>query len=429
MTRRLHWAGIGICAFLLPACASDDKLTDPYYRGGPGYVLMNPANNPASRRLVNDPGYARAGDPRRVPPDPVIKPAPPVDEVKPPVEMVKHEEPTADVLPPVVEPPAAGGPRVIAQMDEEIKKPDWPLIGGKPIVDPPVVKPPEGQPKVEPSVVKPPEMLPKIEPPVVPGPAVPADPMIGIKPPDDVGPPLSGTSLKVPEPAAPTVGAAPQPMSADETLLVRAIRAFQANRPQDAAEALKHLDPANQEVLMYLTPLLVRLTETSTNSMPPDELAMQIDRLQNAATMMKGKAALRADRVCFCKGVRKFADVDPYDARHEFRPGDMVFLYAELKNFTCEPIMTPPRQPMQRGFTIRLATTLELRDARNNLVWRSDLTKTDFAQTPPQDYYHTYRFCVPEKLPPGVYTLWLNITDKPTNRVVRKPVEMRVAQQ
>ncbi len=223
-------------------------------------------------------------------------------------------------------------------------------------------------------------------------------------------------------PATTTITSAPTP---NETLLLKAIRAFQSNQPKEAVAHLKKLDSTNQEVLMYLMPLIVRLSEGNVNSLPPDELAMLIDRLQTASTMLRAKSPLRADRVCFCRGVRKFADIDPFEAGHEFRPGEMVFLYAELKNFTCEAVAPQGYNP-SRGCNIRLGTTLELRDARNNLIWRTDLTKNDFVQTPPQDYHHAYRFCVPDKLPQGTYTLWLSITDKPTNRVVRTPVEMRV---
>jgi hypothetical protein len=210
------------------------------------------------------------------------------------------------------------------------------------------------------------------------------------------------------------------------------MKAFQNNRPEEAVDLLKRLDPANQEVILFLMPLIVRLGEGNLNSMSQDELAMLIDRLQTATGMLRSKASLRIDRAIFCRGVRKFADVDPFDPRHEFRPGDMVFLYAELKNFTCElnpgkRVLVASAPPVQ-SFAIRLGASLELRDARNGLVWRTDLAKNDFAQSPPQDYYHTYRFCVPDKLPPGTYTLWLTVIDKPTNRAIRKPIEMRIGQ-
>jgi hypothetical protein len=148
--------------------------------------------------------------------------------------------------------------------------------------------------------------------------------------------------------------------------------------------------------------------------------------------MLRSKASLRTERVCFCRSVRKFADIDAYESQHEFHPRETVFLYAELKNFTNEPVNIAPNQGVpagsQRMFSIRLAATLELCDARNKVVWRTDLHKNDLAQKQQQDYYHTYRFSVPDRLPPGIYTLWLTVIDKPTGRVVRKPIEMRVGQ-
>ncbi len=230
-------------------------------------------------------------------------------------------------------------------------------------------------------------------------------------------------------PAAPAPAPAPTAAVVADTVLFQALRAFQNNQPEEALEHLKRLDAANHELLVYLLPLMVRLADGGSKALPPEELATMIDRLQAASSMLKSRATLRADRVCFCRSVRRFGDVDSYEASHEFRAGDMVSLYAELKNFTCELVAAPTQAgaaaPAQ-GWRIRLAPKLEIRDASNKFVWRTDLEKTDFAQSPPADYYHTYRFCVPDKLPPGVYTFWLTIVDKPTGRVVRKPVEMRI---
>ena len=73
----------------------------------------------------------------------------------------------------------------------------------------------------------------------------------------------------------------------DETTLVRAMKAFQANRPDEAVDLLKRLDPTNQEVILFLMPLMVRLGEGHLSTMSPDELAMLIERLQTATGMLK----------------------------------------------------------------------------------------------------------------------------------------------
>ena len=426
MTRRLQMAGVALSAFLVPACMAPRTPTEPYYtQGGSGYVILNrPGQQPIYRKAPADaPIYAPTGDPvasqRFGTNAPIVQagntvPQQPA-EIAPPERPVRFDQnitvaaPIADDGKLSVPVKAAPNPPIMVPSDNKLIAPPWPQLGPA---------------NNEPAAVKSPNLLPRLEPAPVTAPMI-IQPLSAVPPLEPVAQPVRNVALKVAEPTAPTM-AAPN----GETVLVRTIQAFQTNRPEEAIEILKSLDSTNQEVLMYLMPLMVRIGEGNINALPPDELAAMIDRLQTAATMLKSKAALRVDRVCICRGVRKFADVDPYDPRHEFRPGDMVFLYAELKNFTCEPMMSAQRQPTtpSRGFNIRLGTTLELRDARNSLVWRTDLNKTDFAQTPPQDYYHTYRFCVPEKLPAGTYTLWISIVDKPTNRIIRKPIELRVGQ-
>ena len=448
MIRRLRMACVGLGVFILPACVGSKPLSDPYYTGGgPGYVLMNRPGVPPGMYQRQAPDKSTNGmnanatvadqkfgpilpaDPPKanarmqgtiLPPEIIEQPAKVV--VSPDEKPARFEQPVAVESPlsdrsqwpkiavdPVHSPKESAAPR-------DLIAPKWPQLGPTTVEHTTPVKTPNALPELD---LPPPTQHapPVIAPPLVAPPVEPMQPM------------TMGTSMKLTDPLTPVVGSAP---SSDESTLVRAMKAFQNNRPDEAVDHLKRLDATNQEVLLYLMPLMVRLGEGNLNAMAPDELAMLIDRLQTATGMLKSKASLRIDRAIFCRGVRKFADVDPYDPRHEFRPGDMVFLYAELKNFTCEsrgqavgasPVGKPAMQ-----VAIRLGASLELRDARNGVVWRTDLTKNDFAQTPPQDYYHTYRFCVPEKLPPGTYTLWLTVIDKPTNRAIRKPLELRVGQ-
>jgi hypothetical protein len=450
MTRRLQLACVGLCAFLFSACSGNSGPSDPYHTGGPGVVLMERQGiKPAYYRQPGQDATAYSGaqavaDPKY---GPIVPVQPVVQADQQQNYLNQSNEITITQMPPknlprisvdspltAPSPPESlqiakpvGSPLVLANPADPTRYPEWPLIGGQRIVEGPATRSPDLLPKLEPAIDSP--MSPIV-------PTLTA-PMIGVAPPlDAVQLPSNNVSMKVPDPRTTVMSHDIQPMAApavalnNETILVQAIKAFQANRPEEAIGCLKKLDSTNQELLMSLMPLIVRLGEGNINAMPPEETAMLIDRLQTAAGMLKSKAALGAEHVCFCRGVRKFSDVDPYEPRHEFQPGDMVFLYAELKNFTCEPLANnrAVNAPAQKSFAIRLGATLELRDLRNALIWRTDLAKTDFAQTPPQDYYHTYRFCVPESLPAGTYTLWLMIVDKPTGRTVRKPIEMRVRQ-
>lgn len=439
MIRRLRMACVGLGICMVPACLGKNELSDPYYTGGgPGYVLMNRPGVPngmyqqkASDRTT---GLARqnpsadqkfgptatGGNPTQLADAAQLsKPVRTVDPVNALAEKQVGFEQPAPIESPLSDrkqwPPLAVDEKSEGTASSPMKNvtaPEWPSFGPK-------------KTEEKATTHAPPDRLPALD---LPPPAVKEPPVIAPTQGSAIDPPVNmGTSMKVSEPVAPLAATS----STDETVLLRAMKAYQSNHPEVAVDLLKRLDPTNQEVLLSLMPLIVRLGEGNLNSMTPDELALMIDRLQLATGMLKSKASLRIDRAIFCRGVRKFADIDPYDARHEFRPGDMVFLYAELKNFTCEPVQVAGSQPggaKQRGYHIRLGASLEMRDARNNLVWRTDLAKNDVAQTPPQDYYHTYRFCVPERLAPGTYTLWLTVIDKPTNRAIRKPVELRVTQ-
>jgi len=484
MARRLKLAGLGLCAFMFPACAGSSGPTNPYYTtgGGTGPIVMYPNQNsgiyrtaptyavpsapsassdrfgpitqanPAPAPSNNIAQFAPANATPAAPASDVIGPIlPPPSPLAPPTPLnpaVTADQPARIVAPTPTTPPPksnafAGWPGqpappapTIRPIDapptgvvpasasksavatEEIRYPQWPNPGGSASAPAPM-NTPEALPKLEPVV---PVVMPdssKFLPPIEHGPS-------------------QGTATSMKVTAASTVSASDSPSvvlppaTTNESLLVRSIRAFQANRPEEALELLKQIDSSNQELLMYMVPIMVKLGDGRLNSMAPEELALMIDQLQTASSLLKSKAALRADHVCFCRGVRKFAEFDPYEPNHEFHCRETVYLYAELKNFTWEPVVVPARAGTagagQRNYAIRVSTTLELRDARNNLVWRTDLAKNDVAHMPQQDYYHTYRFSVPDKLPPGVYSLWMHITDKPTNRVLHQRIDMRVSQ-
>jgi hypothetical protein len=266
-----------------------------------------------------------------------------------------------------------------------------------------------------------------------------------------VNPPASaaGSAPVNPPPLLPDLQAAPLPdhsvpaagnMSASniaasavspESPLLQAIRAYQNKRPDEAIELLKQYDASNQEMMLYLVPLMVRLSEGSVGAMTPDELAVVVDHLQGATGTLRSKAALRLDAVCFCRRVLSYGKYEALDPHYVFQPGEPVWVYAEVRNFTWEPLPTPPGpngKPGVRGYGMRLGHTLEVYDATGRRVWRTEPEpRDDVRRTPPADYYLAYRFPVPSVLPPGAYTLIVQVVDKPTGRVVRgKPVEFRI---
>jgi hypothetical protein len=72
---------------------------------------------------------------------------------------------------------------------------------------------------------------------------------------------------------------------------------------------------------------------------------------------------------------------------------------------------------------------VEIRDADNRLVFRQafgDRDRQDVSRTPRHDYFNNYRFCVPD-MPPGQYTLWIQVEDMQTrDRVARRWLDFPV---
>lgn len=210
------------------------------------------------------------------------------------------------------------------------------------------------------------------------------------------------------------------PANIDDSSLVRAMRALQMNKPDEAIQCLKSYDPASQQVIMSLLPPLVRLSSNNLDQIKAEEFDMLLEQINRAPNILRPRASLLANNVRLCREVHNFAHVEPFGADHQFRPGDIVYLYMELANFSCT---ANPKG----GFSIVLSSGLELRDGGGKVVWRADPKDVpDAVSTPPQDYYRNFRLCVPS-VPPGNYQLVIRTTDRPTGREVTKSVEMRIA--
>jgi hypothetical protein len=258
-----------------------------------------------------------------------------------------------------------------------------------------------------------------VPPPVIP-PAAPA-----MLPPGVIGSsihqshasPAAASGVDVPFPAEITpVSAVAQP---GESPLILAVRAFQQNRPDEAVEYLKAYDATTQQVFLSIMPALVRLSDGKLQQMKAEEMDVVLDQINRVPGMLRPRASLLANNVRLCREVHNFAHVEPFPDRHVFHPGDIVYLYMELANFS--PMPSP-----KGGFLITLVSSLELRDSAGGLVWRADPKEVpDHVLTPPQDYYRNFRLSIPT-VPPGTYTLIVKSIDRPTNREVRKSVELRI---
>jgi hypothetical protein len=213
------------------------------------------------------------------------------------------------------------------------------------------------------------------------------------------------------------------PPSARDAPVVMALRCFMDNRPGDAVAYLGRYDKANQEMLLGLLPFLVRLTEQNLTQTSPREVAELLNQLDSLQGPLDPHAELTIEKLCFCSWIDRFGVYKRLPDDHAFRPGEWVQIYVEPKHFSSEL--------GENGFRTNLDCTLELRECAGNRVIPLQLHKparpdTDVSQTRRHDYFINYPFCVPP-VPPGLYTLWVRVTDVPTKRSAKRSLDLLVS--
>src|SRR5204862_7515770 len=102
------------------------------------------------------------------------------------------------------------------------------------------------------------------------------------------------------------------------------------------------------------------------------------------------------------------------DENHLFRPGEMIALYMEVRNFTCSA----------RGddYQTHIGTAIEIRDEHGQVLNHYDIDNSDPSLSPRHDFCNGLRFPLPS-LPPGAYTLELKATDVPSGRTAKRSLD------
>jgi hypothetical protein len=203
--------------------------------------------------------------------------------------------------------------------------------------------------------------------------------------------------------------------------LVAAFRCALEKNPRETLRLLERHDQPNRELLFALMQLTAGVG--AGKPLSPQELAATLDQLQSLSILLRRRAALKLDKVCFCRRIDQFGQFQPLLPDHEFqagvggRPGERVQVYAEVRNFSSQLRVPPAGQtspvrdvPVYESI---LASTLEIYDyQRRHVVPAMNLrTCVDRSQTPRQDYFLNFQFHVPARLAPGSYTLRITVKD------------------
>lgn len=236
---------------------------------------------------------------------------------------------------------------------------------------------------------------------------------------------VKGADLPPTPPALPSAPVAPVPLEPipltrsepDTSLLIDMLRAYSQGQPEEATKLLAQFEPTEREMLRAVLPVIAKVN--ARRKTDPRELEELARRLQSMLTDPP-PATLSVPKVTLCRRVRRFADFDPLPSDYRLRPGEMIEVYFEVRNFTTT--CPGPGQP----HTVRLAYTLEVVDASGTLRWSGPLEPIDdHSLSPRHDFFQSIIFKVPD-LPTGEYRMIVQVTDCQSGQNTRQSVALNV---
>jgi len=205
---------------------------------------------------------------------------------------------------------------------------------------------------------------------------------------------------------------------------VRAFLDIIEGRPDAAVvQVSSHFDKPTQELLLVMLPLIARLSEGGINKAKPEDLSPLLNQIESAWEVVGPRAALSIEKMCYAQHLdqARFGVYQQLSEDHAFRPGELVELYVELRNFSSER--------RDRFYEIHLERYLEIRDSSGQVRWQlpiPDRVVTDKSLSPRHDHFISYRFFLPSILRKGQYTLHVRVTDTPTQRTAERSLNLQV---
>lgn len=239
-------------------------------------------------------------------------------------------------------------------------------------------------------------------------------------------------AVEPPSPKDPAqVPSVPPPDLVKREPLADALQYILENKHDEALRCLSAYDAETQELFLGLLPTLSILSKKKLTDLSVAEVAVLHEQLYSLIGALRPRTPLAIAKVCYCEWVKGYGNYKPLPEGHAFaapganRPGELVQLYVELRNF-----MNASRHG---AFETRLSSSVEICDGRGELVWShrfEDEKQPIRSRTQLNDWYNNYSFHVPKSMPPGIYRLTIQVTDETlpeSRRVARRSLEFRVA--
>ena len=194
-----------------------------------------------------------------------------------------------------------------------------------------------------------------------------------------------------------------------------------AEQPHLAQQAIPGISPAEQEFWTELFWAVSNYFDEQSIPGSAERVALTVDQLESAQRQLEAIAPLQLRSVNFCYKINSFGNFDRYE-RDEFRPGQPVLLYAELRNFSSQP-------GAAGGYLTRLKSHIEIRRGGpdGQPVEQNTFPATeDTCRSIRHDYFHSYKIDLPQHLTPGPYALVLTVEDELSRKTSSQTVNFLV---
>ncbi len=194
-----------------------------------------------------------------------------------------------------------------------------------------------------------------------------------------------------------------------------------ADRRERSLEAIPDLPPAEQEFWQKLFWGLSNYFDSTGIPNRSDRATHTVSQIADAAERLRERANLEIRNVTFSTGIHGFGIYDRFE-RDEFRPGQPVLVYAELRNFLSE-------LTTEGTYKTVLKSTIEIHRAGSNpglVVEQAYPPTEDYCRTRRHDYFHSYKINIPSELTVGPYLLKLIVEDQLNRKVATYTINFTV---
>jgi hypothetical protein len=254
-----------------------------------------------------------------------------------------------------------------------------------------------------------------------------------VRPPLELPPRAFGeqsSQAQEPNAGAPPVVHIAEASPPSEEGLVAALKSLLNKQPADAAKHLDRYDRTTQDFFMRLLPLVALLNEKSVDQLSPTEVGGLEEQVQGVLAALRSRTELIIDKMCLFDGIdHRHGQVTPKRDGYAFQPrtsrqaGELVQVYVELRNLSCEL--------RDNSYVTILNGTVKILDGQNKIVWSHNYRLREVPlsnRMPRYDCCRVYDFPVP-MMPPGKYTLSIEILDvtRQPFRSAQRSVEFNVA--